>query len=193
MFLFEYRATLVPDEDGGFVVHFPDFPEATAQGDTAQEALDQAADSLDEAVANRIVMGLDVPEARTPVGRSYAVAVPASTALKASLYNAIRRLGMNKVQLAAHLGVDEKEVRRLLDPHHPSKLTRIEELMNRIGQRIVIGVQSFPVEESSHPQATSQRPFRAKRRTSLPPVHTNQRRKHKALKIGLNKIGANKK
>jgi antitoxin HicB len=150
MFLFEYSATLAADEDGGFVVTFPDFPEAIAQGETEQEALEQAADSLEEAVANRIVMSLDLPRPSAAPG-SYAVAVPGSTALKAALYQAICGLRMSKVQVAAHLGVDEKEVRRLLDPYHPSKLNRIEELMKRMGRRVVIGLQSPPSEGKSSP------------------------------------------
>jgi antitoxin HicB len=150
MFLFEYSATLAPDEDGGFVVTFADFPEAFAQGETEQEALEQAADSLEEAVANRIVMSLDLPEPSAASG-AYTVAVPASTALKAVLYQTIRGLKMSKVQVAAHLGVDEKEVRNLLDPYHQSKLNRIEELLKRLGRRVVVGLQSLPSEATSVP------------------------------------------
>jgi hypothetical protein len=69
------------------------------------------------------------------------VAVPASTGLKAAFYHTIRELSLSKVQLAALLGVDEKEARRLLDPHHPSKLTRIEELLRKLGKRVVIQVK----------------------------------------------------
>jgi antitoxin HicB len=151
MILFQYSAVLVQDEDGGFVVTFPDFPEAVAQGETEQEALEAAADSIEEAVANRIMMNLDLP-APMATGASYTVIVPASTALKAALYQAIRSLKISKVQVAALLGVDEKEVRRLLDPYHPSKLTRIEELMKRLDRRIVVGLQQpMPAEVNVGP------------------------------------------
>jgi antitoxin HicB len=103
----------------------PDFPEVVTQADSVAEALAQGEDALDEAVANRIAMQLDLPlPSPTPAG-GYVVAVPANTALKAVLLTAIRELGLSKVQAAAMLGADEKEVRRLLDPRHPSKLTRI--------------------------------------------------------------------
>lgn len=38
-----YPVTLAPDpEDGGFVVTFPDLPEAVTQGETVAEALEEA-------------------------------------------------------------------------------------------------------------------------------------------------------
>jgi antitoxin HicB len=50
-----YPVTLTPDEtDGGFVVTFVDFPEAITQGETVEEALVEAADALDEAIAGRL-------------------------------------------------------------------------------------------------------------------------------------------
>ena len=72
---------------------------------------------------------------------------------------------MSKVQLAAVLGVDEKEVRRLLDPYHPSKLNRIDELLRRLGKRLVVGFQSaadsaasrLPAQEPAHPAAAGTR------------------------------------
>ena len=65
------------------------------------------------------------------------VPVPAVTAVNAALYISIRKLGMSKVELAARLGVDEKEVRRLLDPHHASRLPRVEEVLERVGKLVV--------------------------------------------------------
>ena len=45
------------------------------------------------------------------------------------------------MQLARQLGVDEKEVRRLLDPHYGSKLPRIAQAISLLGQRLVIGLE----------------------------------------------------
>jgi len=60
---------------------------------------------------------------------------------KAALYEEISKQGRTKVEVAAFLGVDEREVRRLLDPHHPSKLPRIAEILERVGKRLVVGVK----------------------------------------------------
>jgi putative transposase len=45
-------------------------------------------------------------------------------------------------RLAQQLGVDEKEVRRLLDPHYASKLPRIAQAVAALGKRLVIGLEA---------------------------------------------------
>jgi antitoxin HicB len=138
---FIYPATLTPDtQDGGFVVTFPDVPEAITQGDDVAEALQQAADCLEEAMAGRIRRHESIPAA-SPVGpEQHAIPLPAQTAAKAALYLAIRQANITKVELAERLHCDEKEVRRLLDPRHASKLSRLESALAALGQHLVIGV-----------------------------------------------------
>ena len=46
-----------------------------------------------------------------------------------------------RVGLARKLGCDEKEVRRMLDPRHPTKLPGIQEALNVLGQRLVVSVE----------------------------------------------------
>jgi antitoxin HicB len=63
-------------------------------------------------------------------------------AAKAALYLAMGEAGMTNVQLARKLGCDEKEVRRMLDPRHPTKLPRIEEALDVFGKRLVVSVEA---------------------------------------------------
>jgi antitoxin HicB len=138
-----YPAILTPDiEDGGFVVRFVDFPEAITQGESIQEALQEAADCLEEAVANRIIMDIPIPTPSAIAEGQYAVTLPARMAAKAALYLAIKESGITKVELAKKLGYDEKEVRRLLDPHHASKIPRIESALHAVGKQLVVGFQA---------------------------------------------------
>jgi antitoxin HicB len=140
---FVYPALLTPEEhDGGFVVTFPDMPEAITQGDDVSDALQQAADCLEEAMAGRIRRHACLPEA-SPVGPDhYPIPLPAQTAAKAALYLAMRQAGMTQVELATRLHCDEKEVRRLLDPRHASKMARLEAALGALGQQLVVGVQA---------------------------------------------------
>lgn len=62
-------------------------------------------------------------------------------AAKAALYLALRESGMTNVQLARKLGCDEREVRRMLDPRHATKLPRIKEALEALGKRLVVGVE----------------------------------------------------
>jgi len=44
------------------------------------------------------------------------------------------------MELARRLGVDEKEVRRMLDPGHGSKLPRIAEAIEALGRHLRIAL-----------------------------------------------------
>jgi antitoxin HicB len=62
---FEYPAALKAERGGVFTVTFLDLPEATSGKDRA-DALNQAADCLEEAIAGRIADELDIPVPSTP-------------------------------------------------------------------------------------------------------------------------------
>jgi antitoxin HicB len=62
-------------------------------------------------------------------------------AAKASPYLAMQEAGMSNAQLARKLDCDEKEVRRMLDPRHPTKLPRIKDALEVLGRRLVVGVE----------------------------------------------------
>lgn len=139
---FQYAVLLSPAEEGGYVVTCRDLPALITQGESVEAALDQASDAMDEVFATYLTEGLDFPEPSKARRREHMVAPPPETVAKAALYVAMRRAGISKVQLAKRLGVDEKEVRRLLDPHYGSKLPRIAKAISVLGQRLVIGVET---------------------------------------------------
>lgn len=139
---FEYAVRLTPAEEGGFVVSCRDLPQLVTQGDDLAHALVEAADAMDEVFAAYMQGGLALPApSRTRKGE-HVVSPPAETMAKAALYVAMSDAGITKVQLAKRLGVDEKEVRRLLDPHYGSKLPRIAQAIGVLGRRLVIGLES---------------------------------------------------
>ena len=118
-----------------------DLPPLITQGEGEQDALAQAADAMDEVFATYIIEGIEFPEPSKARRREGLAAPPAGTLAKAALFVAMREAGISKLQLARQLGVDEKEVRRLLDPHYGSKLPRIAEAISLLGQRLVIGLE----------------------------------------------------
>ena len=138
---FQYPVRLSLAEEGGFVVACRDLPQLITQGNDKLHALAEAADAMDEVFAAYIVGGLEFPVPSKARRNELWVSPPAETVAKAALYVAMREAGISKVQLAKQLGVDEKEVRRLLDPHYGSKLPRIAEAIRLLGQRLVIGLE----------------------------------------------------
>lgn len=79
-------AVRLTEDDGGYVVTCRDLPEAITQGDTVDEALSQASDCLEEAIAGRIDDDRHVPAPSAPVRGEHMVSVPAAMALKAAVY-----------------------------------------------------------------------------------------------------------
>lgn len=138
---FQYPVLLTPADEGGYIVTCRDLPPLITQGEDEPDALAQAADAMDEVFATYMIEGIDFPEPSKARRREQLVAPPAGTEAKAALYVAMREAGISKMQLAKQLGVDEKEVRRLLDPHYGSKLPRIAEAIGLLGQRLVIGLE----------------------------------------------------
>jgi antitoxin HicB len=60
----DYAVRLTRRTDGLFVASFPDVPEAVAYGRDNEEALEEAAKSLQAAFRRRILSGQDLPEPR---------------------------------------------------------------------------------------------------------------------------------
>jgi antitoxin HicB len=139
---FVYPARFEPGHKPGvLVITFRDFSEAITQGKGEKDALWQAADCLEEAIAGRIAGGRAIPKASRAARGERPIPVPAPMAAKAALYLAMAEAGMTNVQLARKLGCDEKEVRRMLDPRHPTKLPRIKEALDVFGKILVVSVK----------------------------------------------------
>ena len=139
---FEYAVRLTPSDEGGFVVTCRDLPQLVTQGEDFADALAEAADAMDEVFAAYMQGKLDFPSPSKARRCEYRVSPPAETVAKSALYVAMREAQVSNVELAKRLGVDEKEVRRLLDPHYASKLPGIARAVAALGKRLVIGLEA---------------------------------------------------
>lgn len=149
---FLYPATLTSDaQQPGFVVTFPDVPEAITQGDDVPEALHQAADCLEEAIAGRIRRRESILEASAVGPDQYAISLPVSTAAKAALYLALQQARITQSELADRLRCDEQEVSHLLDPRRMANLSRLESALGPLGYQLSLGLQSLIPQSSSGP------------------------------------------
>lgn len=137
---FIYPVALTKQSEGGYLVQFPDFPEAITQGETLEDALQEAGDCLEETIANRIAMKSSIPDPSRPKKNQHCISLHATVAAKAALYLAMNEKKLSNTALAKKLNCDEKEVRRMLDPYYYSKLPRIERALNMLGQQLEIGV-----------------------------------------------------
>lgn len=138
---FVYPAILTPEDDGGFSVSFPDIPEALTGGDDLADALAQAVDCLEEALASRIADKETIP-VPSPARDRHTVAPGTLIAAKTALYSALREAGLTRVAFAALLGVQESEVRRMLNPRHATRIDRLDAALARLGKRLEITVKA---------------------------------------------------
>lgn len=137
---YNYPAEIERDEDGRFVVTFPDFGWGATDSATRDEALAEAKDLLRELIAATIREGGMFPDP-SRLGRGRPLVVPpVQIALKAALYEAWREAGISQRHLARNLGVADSEVRRMLNPEHSTEAATMDGALQRLGKRVTLTV-----------------------------------------------------
>jgi antitoxin HicB len=135
-----YRASFERGSRRGVVVCFPDVPEAITEGPTMADARMMAEEALGLALLSYPARGLPLPKPRAAGKGQVAMAVAPDVAAKLAVLESFVAAGISKSELARRLGKDEKEVRRILDPKHATKLPALTEALRALGKRLVVGV-----------------------------------------------------
>ncbi len=120
------------------MVSFRDFPECLTSGAGQAAALVEARDALEEAVAGRIDDDETIPAPSRRRTGEHLVAVPPDMAAKAAFVLALRASGLSRSAFAQCLGVDEKVVRRMLNPRHHTAANRIHKALRLLGQELIV-------------------------------------------------------
>ena len=136
-----YRALFEPgDRRGNIVVSFPDVPEAITQGRGQIDARAMAEEALGLVLLDYLERCKPLPKARAKARNLVDIAVAPDVAAKLAVLEAFAAAGISKTELARRIGKDEKEVRRILDPRHPTKLPALTAALRALGKRLVVGV-----------------------------------------------------
>lgn len=139
----DYCAKFTYNEaDREYLVTFPDLPEAITAGKDMAEAFAQAVDCLETAIYFRLRDGEDIPAPGKRAKGLKPVPLSPLLAAKVAVHAAFRDSGMTRVALAAALGVDEAEVRRILNPQHATKINRIDDALRAMGKRLAVSVEA---------------------------------------------------
>jgi antitoxin HicB len=136
--MLRYPAQFNVAEEGGFVVTFPDVPEAITQGESVEDALRHAADVLESALDYYIEEGLPIPAPSKPKRGQRLVELPASYAAKILLLNEMAVQKVRPAELARRLNVTRQEVNRLIDWRHTSKIDNIAGALKALGKTMEI-------------------------------------------------------
>ena len=142
---FVYPVSLSLDEGGRVLVEFPDFSFGATDGADVEDALIRASDCLEELLAYCIDDGLAIPApSPLPDGWAATVAPGPVIAAKAALYAAVRDAGITKVALGKRLGMNEKDVRRMLNPRFATKIPALARALAALGKRLEVVVSAAP-------------------------------------------------
>ncbi|MDR1276124.1 MAG: type II toxin-antitoxin system HicB family antitoxin [Candidatus Accumulibacter sp.] len=135
----KFPVTLNPDEtDGGFVVTFPDIPEAITQGETEEEALSMAKAALETALEFYFEDKRAVPNPSKPRRDEKVVELSASLSAKVLLLNEMVAQGVRPAELARRLNTTPQEVNRLTNLRHTTRIDGIDTALRALGRRLEI-------------------------------------------------------
>ncbi|MEY4730133.1 MAG: hypothetical protein RL020_1291 [Pseudomonadota bacterium] len=135
--MFIYPIKLKADKvNGGFVVTFPDIPEAITQGDTEAEALLSAKAALESALDFYFEDNRIVPQPSKPKRGQKLVELPASLSAKVLLLNEMITQKVRPAELARRLKTTPQEVNRLTDLHHTSRIDGIAAALQALGKHL---------------------------------------------------------
>ena len=125
-------------EEGGYVVTFPDIPEAITQGEDVEDALLHAADALESALDFYFEDRRPVPAPSKPKRGQRVVELPASVSAKVLLLNEMLRQKVRPAELARRIGTTPQEVNRLTNIHHRTRIDGIDKALRALGKRLIV-------------------------------------------------------
>jgi len=135
-----YPVHLKRAKEGGYVVTFPDIPEAITQGDDRAEALEMAKEALESALEFYFDSREPVPVASRPKRGQPVVELPPSLAAKVLLLNEMLRQKVRPAELARRIGTTPQEVNRLTDIRHTSRIDGVDAALRALGKRLLLDV-----------------------------------------------------
>ena len=134
--MLKYPANFEPAEEGGFVITFPDIPEAITQGEDEEDARRRASDALESALDFYFEAPRPIPAPSKPKRGQRLIELSASLSAKVLLLNEMVSLKIRPADLARRLKVTPQEVTRLIDVHHTTKIDGIAVALKALGKTL---------------------------------------------------------
>lgn len=137
-----YPVTLTTYSNGQVGAAFIDVPEAHTGGNTEVQTLDRAQDALVVALSTYLADGRPLPTPSKAKRGQRLILVPPRAAIKLAIQQAMREQSMTQAQLGDRLGIDGKQIRRILDLDHESKLSQLESALAALGLVASVAITS---------------------------------------------------
>lgn len=140
--MYDYQLE-IHEEAEGVWLSCPDVPEMHAAGETLDEAMTGAVEAMETALSIYVDQRRAIPAPGMLQRGSYVLLrLPALTAAKVALWNAMQKEGVSKAELARRLAVSRPQIDRLVDFLHESRMDGVERALQALGRRISITVEA---------------------------------------------------
>ncbi|CAB5161643.1 hypothetical protein D3OALGA1CA_5093 [Olavius algarvensis associated proteobacterium Delta 3] len=137
-----YPVILTKDENSSVIAQFPDVPEAMTVGADETNALDWAQDALVVALTGYIDERRDIPPPSKLKKGQELVHLPAQVAMKLAIYQSMRDQGVTQAALGECMGVDGRQVRRILNLDHNTSVSQLVRALKCLGKELVIDIRN---------------------------------------------------
>ena len=136
--MLQYPAIFTAAEEGGYVITFPDIPEAITEGEDEKDGLRRASDALETALDFYFEAPRPIPAPSKPKSGQRLIELSASLSAKVLLVNEMIAQKVRPAELARRLKITPQEVTRLIDVHHTTKIDGIARALKALGKTMEI-------------------------------------------------------
>ncbi|MGB5618969.1 MAG: type II toxin-antitoxin system HicB family antitoxin [Desulfobacterales bacterium] len=136
-----YPVIFIHDENDTIIAEFPDVPEAMTVGSDEKNAIAWAQDALIVALTGYIEERRDIPPPSKAKKGQKSVHLPPQIAMKLAIYQSMRDQKVTQAALGECLGVDGRQVRRILDLDHNTTLSQLNSALRCLGKVLVIDIR----------------------------------------------------
>ena len=137
-----YPVSFTRDANGTTIAEVVDVPGAVTVGKDRVQALERLQDALVAMLSGFVDQKMPIPGPSKPKRGDLTVALPPMVAAKLAIYQAMREGNITQLELAGRLDCDGRQVRRLLDLDHNSRLDQVEAALRALGKRLVVDVEN---------------------------------------------------
>jgi antitoxin HicB len=134
--MLRYPMHLEAAKEGGYIISFPDIPEAHSQAEDEVEAVRRGTDALETALEIYFEDRRPIPAPSKPRRGQTMIELPASVSAKVLLLNEMAAQKIRPAGLARRMKITPQEVTRLIDVHHATKIDGIAVALKALGKTL---------------------------------------------------------
>lgn len=136
-----YPVKLTRLDNGSVMAEFPDVPEALTHGADEENAVYWARDALLVALSGYMDDRRPIPAPSPPRPEHSVVEVPPMETMKLAIYQAMLDNHVTQAALGEKMGIDARQVRRILDLDHNTRLDYLIRALQCLGKRLSVEIQ----------------------------------------------------